>query len=163
MLDRSNQEPSGPSVSVTVATPRAIAAVRARLPIRRVPTMFSEYLNQVYAASRDGLIQLDGQNIFVYRSVTGAKDEADIEFGVGITAPFSPIGAVRYSELPVGEVATVTHWGNYAGLGEAHGAVLDWCRAHDRKPVGTRWEVYGHWTDDPARLRTDVYYLLQPR
>jgi len=152
----------GPPVSLKVATPRAIAAVRARLPIGRVPAMFAEYLNQVYAAASDGAIRLDGQNIFVYRDVMGTKDEADIEFGVGVNTPFSATGAVRYSELPVGEVATATHWGNYAGLGEAHHAVLAWCRAHDRKLVGPRWEVYGHWTDDPAQLRTDVYYLLQP-
>ena len=152
----------GPSVSLKIAAPRAIAAVRARLPIRRVPASFTEYLNQVYAAARDGAMQLDGQNIFVYRDVAGAKDEADIEFGVGVKAPFAPTGAVRYSELPVGEVATATHWGDYAGLGDAHHAVLSWCRAHDRKLVGPRWEVYGHWTDDPAQLRTDVYYLLQP-
>jgi len=23
------------------------------------------------------------------------------------------------------------------------------------------WEVYGHWHDDPSKLRTDVYYLVQ--
>ncbi len=24
----------------------------------------------------------------------------------------------------------------------------------------TSWEVYGHWSEDPAQLRTDVFYLL---
>jgi hypothetical protein len=23
------------------------------------------------------------------------------------------------------------------------------------------WEVYGDWDDDPARRRTDVYFLLE--
>jgi len=26
--------------------------------------------------------------------------------------------------------------------------------------AGPNWEIYGHWTDDPAQLRTDVFYLL---
>jgi hypothetical protein len=26
----------------------------------------------------------------------------------------------------------------------------------------TDWEVYGDWEDDPARRRTDVYFLLEP-
>jgi hypothetical protein len=30
--------------------------------------------------------------------------------------------------------------------------------------AGPNWEVYGHWTDewnsDPAKIRTDVFYLL---
>ena len=151
-----------PSVSLRQATPRAIAAVRVRLPIGRVPSTFAEYLDQVYAAGRGGAIQLDGQNIFVYRSGAGADTEVDVEFGVGVKSPFSPLGAVRYSELPVGDVATATHWGDYARLGEAHDAVIAWCRTHGRALTGTRWEVYGHWNDDPAQRRTDVYYLLAP-
>ena len=50
--------------------------------------------------------------------------------------------------------------GHYVRLGAAHEAVVEWCRTHDHRVSGTRWEVYGHWTDDPAKLRTDVYYLL---
>jgi hypothetical protein len=30
----------------------------------------------------------------------------------------------------------------------------------DVPPSGTNWEVYGDWDDDPARRRTDVYFLL---
>jgi hypothetical protein len=149
-----------PSVSLQYAAPRAIAAVRARLPAARISVSFASYLNQVYAAAREGAMHLDGQNIFVYRGGTNAGDEIDVEFGVGVTAPFSPVGAVTYSELPVGEVAGATHWGNYATLGAAHAAVIAWCRANKRELAGPRWEVYGHWNDDPAQLRADVYYLL---
>ena len=31
-------------------------------------------------------------------------------------------GPVRYTELPVGRVATATHWGDYGRLGETHAA-----------------------------------------
>jgi len=27
--------------------------------------------------------------------------------------------------------------------------------------AGVTWEVYGDWHDDPAQVRTDVYFLLQ--
>ena len=154
--------PESRVVSLRVATPRAIAAVRARLPLARVPAVFAEYLNQVYAAGRDGTALLDGQNIFVYRPIPGSSGEVDVEFGVGVKAPFSASGAVAYSELPTGAAATTTHWGDYARLGEAHAAVIAWCRAQQRDLAGPRWEIYGHWTDDPSRLRTDVYYLLAP-
>jgi effector-binding domain-containing protein len=150
------------SVSLQTSAPRALAAVRARVPAGRVGAVFADYLNQVYAASREAAVPLDGQNIFVYRNVEGRNDEIDVEFGVGVKAPFTPVGRVTYSLLPIGEVATTTHWGDYAGLGDAHHAVLDWCRTHNRTPTGTRWEIYGHWTNDPTRLRTDVYYLLEP-
>jgi len=146
-------------VRVETAEPRAIAAVRARLPIADVPRRFGEYLDQVYAASRGGAVRLDGQNIFVYHGAA-ADGATEVEFAVGATAPFAPVGPVRYSALPTGEVAATTHWGDYVGLGAAHGAVVAWCRAHGRELAGPRWEVYGHWSDDPAQRRTDVYYLL---
>ena len=152
--------PIDPAVSVQQAPVRGIAAVRARIPCSRVPAVFKTYLNQVYTAARNGAIPLDGQNIFVYRGGAWGED-ADVDFGVGVRYPFEPHGAVTYCELPTGDVAVATHWGDYAQLDTAHSAVLAWCRANDREPTGTRWEIYGHWTDDPAHRRTDVYYQLR--
>lgn len=148
------------TVSLQRAAPRTIAAVRARLAPSRIPSEFKRYLDQVYAARASG-IQLDGQNIFLYRDAVDQPGHLDIEFGVGITAPLVSVGEVRAVELPVGEVATTTHRGAYSGLGAAHAAVLAWCRAHSRAPAGPRWEVFGHWTDGELP-RADIYYLLRP-
>ena len=150
------------AVSVQQAAPRTVAAVHARLRIADVPGTFRRYLDQVYAAARTGAVQLDGQNVFLYRSVPDNPSEADVAFGVGVKTPFVAVGNVVPTSLPIGEVATTTHWGNYAGLGAAHHAVNDWCVEHGRRPAGARWEVYGHWTDDVTQLRTDVFYLLEP-
>jgi len=149
-------------VSLQMALPRTIAAVHARLPISAVPKMFRRYLDQVYAAARTGVIHLDGRNVFVYRDTPDQPSEADVAFGVGVTTPFVAVGNVEPTSLPVGEVAMTTHWGSYVKLGAAHHAVIEWCRRHGRRRVGTCWEVYGHWTEDETRLRTDVFYLLEP-
>jgi effector-binding domain-containing protein len=77
-----------------------------------------------------------------------------------VAAPFEAAGAVRYANLPAGRVATTTHWGDYGRLGEAHAAVIAWCRAHGHALAGPRWEVYGHVSPNDAQPRTDVYYLL---
>lgn len=154
---------NGYTVSIEQAARRTIAAVRAQLPAGAVPREFGRYLDQVYAAARSGAVKLDGQNIFVYRDAPAGPAEVDVEFGVGVTAPFAAAGAVEPTSLPVGEVATTAHRGSYAKLGAAHHAVIDWCREHGRRRAGPRWEVYGHWTEDESRLRTDVYYLLEPR
>jgi len=152
--------PSTHHVRLESAAPRGIAAVVARLPIAEVPARFGEFLGPVYAAGRGGALPLDGQNVFLYRGGRGGS-LAEVAFGVGVAAPFAPVGSVRYVALPTGAVATTTHWGAYAGLGAAHSAVVDWCRAHGHALSGTRWEVYGHWNDDdPATQRTDVYHLL---
>lgn len=149
------------AVSAQTVTPRTIAAVRARLRIRDVPSTFGKYLDQVYAAARTGAVRLDGQNVFVYRDAPDEPNEADVEFGVGVSAPFEQIGNVQPTQLPAGVVATTTHWGSYGRLGGAHDAVIAWCRAHGHHRAGPRWEVYGHWTDDESQLRTDVFYLLE--
>jgi effector-binding domain-containing protein len=87
-----------------------------------------------------------------------------VEVGVELQAPFSEQGEVVRSATPAGLVASTTHLGPYAGLGAAHDAVQQWCRANNHRLAGPSWEIYGHWEPewnaDPSRIRTDVYYLL---
>lgn len=147
------------AVSIETAQPRAIAAVRARLSVKRVPAEFATYLDQVYAAARRGEIHVDGQNVFVYHSAL-SEEVADIAFGVGVAAPFAALGTVEYVKVPSGEVAHTTHRGAYARLGDAHGAVIAWCKAHGHELTGTRWEVYAHQAPGPEQPQTDVYYQI---
>ena len=149
-------------VSRQIAAPRTIAAVHARVPIGTVSSTFRLFLDQVYAAARAGTVHLDGQNVFIYHGAPDRPNELDVAFGVGVRAPFVAVGAVQPTPLPVGEVATTTHRGSYAKLGTAHEAVVEWCRLHGRRRAGPSWEVYGHWTEDETRLRTDVFHLLEP-
>ncbi|MDB4890761.1 MAG: transcription activator effector binding protein [Gemmatimonadetes bacterium] len=146
-------------VTLEQASPRGMATVRARIPAAQVGARFRTYLDQVYAAGRAGTLQLDGQNIFVYRDVDGAPDQLDVEFGVGSAAPFVAVGNVVSGVTPSGEVVTTTHYGDYGALGNAHAALVAWCRAHDLPLAGPRWEVYGHWREG-AVPRTDIYYLV---
>ena len=146
-------------ISLQHVAPRPLAVVRESMAIREVPSRFRPLLDQVYAAKKSGAIALDGQNVFVYHA--GPSGIADVEFGVGTTSPFAPIGRVQYSETPAGDVATTTHWGDYAGLGAAHDAVVAWCRAERHALAGVSWEVYGHWSDDPSKRRVDIYQLLK--
>ena len=148
-------------VTLRQASPRGMATVRARVPASEVGARFRTYLDRVYAAGRSGALRLDGQNIFVYRDVQGAHDELDVEFGVGVTAPFAAVGDVVYSVTSAGTVATTTHWGDYGALGDAHAALVAWCRSRDIALAGPRWEVYGHWREG-AVPRTDIYYLVAP-
>jgi len=51
-----------------------------------------------------------------------------------------------------------------AGAVHPDGLTVDFCVGVTSPFVaaGQSWEVYGHWHADPAQLRTEVYYLLQP-
>jgi hypothetical protein len=143
-----------------IVVARPVAGVHVQIPRGRVAEEFGRHLDKVYAAARAGAVQLDGQNIFIYRAAV--EDQLIVEFCVGVTAPFAAVGAVVPLETPHGVAAMTTHFGDYARLGEANAAILAWCRTKDRLLAGPSWEVYGHWHADPAKLRTEIYYLLQP-
>jgi effector-binding domain-containing protein len=87
-----------------------------------------------------------------------------LEVGVEMVDPFVAHGEVVRSATPAGAVAWTTHFGPYAGLGAAHDAVRDWCRAGGHRLAGPCWEIYGHWLrewdDNPSLIRTDVFYQL---
>ena len=143
----------------TSVAPRRLAGVRARIPVGRASEYFRAALDQVYAAARTGAIALDGQNVFVYRP--HPDGDLTVEFCVGSLHAFDAIGAVEPIEMPTGSAATTIHWGDYGALNAAHRAVLAWCRENGRRLTGLSWEVYGHWNDDPARVRTDVYHAIE--
>jgi hypothetical protein len=105
--------------------------------------------DEIYAKPVTGA----GHNVLVYRPGT-------FEAGVLWESAAATPGHLRPKELPAGDCATAAYFGDYGGLGAAHEAVRELCRRLGRTPQGTSWEIYGHWSDDPAQRRTDVYYLL---
>jgi len=91
------------TVIESAVEPRLVAGVRARVARGRVGQEFSRFLDQVYAAGRAGSVQLDGQNVFIYRDCT--DDQLTVDFCVGATAPFEPVGAVLPLYTPGGLAA----------------------------------------------------------
>jgi effector-binding domain-containing protein len=87
--------------------------------------------------------------------------DGNIECGVEVVQPFAGDGRVFCSSTPAGMVATAAHLGPYDRLGEAHAALRTWCAEKGHALAGPFWELYGHWEDDPSKLRTDVFYLLR--
>src|SRR4029453_15211391 len=105
---------------------------------------------QIMGAGRHVALYLDGK--------------INLEVGVELETPFAGHGEVVGSATPAGAIPTLTHFGPYARRPEAQQAVRRWCANHGYQPAGPNWEIYGHWTDewnsDPAKIRTDVFYLL---
>jgi effector-binding domain-containing protein len=87
-------------------------------------------------------------------------DVPHVEVGLLADAPAARAGRVVASTLPGGTVATTTLRGGYDGLRAAHQAVRAWCAAQGHRLAGPRWEVYGHWHEDPARVETEIAWLL---
>jgi effector-binding domain-containing protein len=85
----------------------------------------------------------------------------EIEVGVEAFTDFTEKDGVQRSATPSGEVVTTAHYGDYAAMAPAYAALERWCSTAGRRS-GPTWEVYGDWDDDPAKVRTDIYFLLEP-
>ena len=58
------------------------------------------------------------------------------------------------------EAAVAVHVGSYDRMKETHDAIHSWRAANNRTFAGMSWEIYGDWSDDPAKLQTTIAYLL---
>lgn len=134
--------------------PQPIAVVRFRARRDELSTVIPAACGEVWNFIRAAKLDRPGRHVAVY-----LDGEINIECGAEVAGPFAGNGRVVYSTTPSGKVVTTTHIGPYARLGEAHMAVREWL-ADNNLPAGVNWEIYGHWTDDPTQLRTDVYYLI---
>ena len=138
---------------------RTLAAVRATTTQQRLGADIVRLLDLVWPVLREQGVRT-GHNVVVYY---GAESGAmTIDAGVEALADFTEHGEVRRVCTPPGEVATTAHYGEYSDLARAYAALEQWCADNGRRPAGVNWEVYGDWNDDPAKRRTDVYFLLKP-
>lgn len=141
-------------VTVTAASrPTAVIAATTTWP--EYPQLWRKLLDQVHANVRWGGAGRAGRNVMLYHDAV-----PNIEIGVELDQPAEIAAPVVRSTLPAGEVAMTVHYGPYELLGDTHDTIIDWCDEHGRHRAGPRWEIYGHWVDDPDLLETEVYYLL---
>jgi effector-binding domain-containing protein len=149
-------------VSLVTVEPRSTAAVAEVTTWERFPALWRELLDEVYAFVRGREDLATGSGDERWRNVMLYKDDTpEVEVGVLAAKRFEAHGRVIASELPGGEVVTAVHRGDYARLGATHDAARDFAAAHGRQLAGPRWEIYGHWREDPSELETEVFWLLR--
>lgn len=136
------------AVEVKEVTAQPIAALRGRATRANLPTRIRQLFDQFYA----GFKSKGGLNIVLY-SDSGVPGEFEIACGVQLEQEGN-------AATPAGTVATTVYMGPYDQMKSAHEAIHKWARENGRSLAGSSWEVYGHWSDDPAKLRTDIFYLL---
>ena len=143
-------------VTETNVVARPTAVIPATTTWQEFPSLWRELLDEVWACLRAGGIKSGCRNIMLY-----LDDVPRVEVGVELLVPCPLTGRVVASALPTGQVAMTVHHGSYSGLAAAHRAVTDWCAAQGKPKTGVRWEIYGPHNDDPAKVWTEVYYLLR--
>jgi len=138
------------SVTVLEIAPQFIAAAQGHAAANEVPATMLGLLSRGWDFVRKSGVKSDGINVAIYR---GDGD------GVAIAA--GPRVIEKFEGTPAGRAAAAIHLGPYEQLGRPHRAIREWCAANGHTLEGTSWEIYGHHEDDPAKRRTDVFYLLR--
>ena len=144
-------------VTVVDVAARQTVVIAAATNWRDFPTLWRQLSDEVWASLRAGGIDSGCRNVILYRDSTPA-----VEVGVLLDRPLALTGRVVASALPAGRVATTLHRGSFAELGAAHDALVAWCNERRYRLTGTRWEVYGPHSDDPAQQWTEISWLLSP-
>ena len=149
-------------VITKVVSAQTLAAVRRRVLSRDIGRTWKPALDLVWEFLRrhDGL-RAGGHNCFLYHHAAHRDAAMDIDFGVQVIRSFRGEGQVVCTQTPAGEVAMTTHVGSYDKLAAAHEAIHSWRAANGRAFGDCSWEIYGDWTDDTAKLETQVVYLLK--
>jgi effector-binding domain-containing protein len=136
-----------------------LAVVRRRAAPHELSRVVPEACGTVWGVLRSEGVAGAGRHVAVY-----LDGQINLEVGVELDAPFAGSGEVVGSATPAGTVAATTHLGPYGRLHEAHEAIRLWCANNGLTLAGPNWEVYGHWldewNDDPSKISTEVYYLL---
>jgi effector-binding domain-containing protein len=140
-------------VRVVDAAPQRIAAVRRSATRPELGKTIIGGFDVLWPFLRAAKVRT-GRNVVIYRDGL-----AQLEIGVEIFTDLAPADPVFMSSTPAGEAVTATHFGDYAQMHGAYQAIERWCASAGRK-LGPSWEVYGHWEEDPARRRTDIFFLL---
>ena len=140
------------------ADPRPLAAIRAATTRQQLGQNITRLLDLIWPVLREQHVRT-GHNVVIYHS--GAGGVLTVDVGVERFTDFDARGQIRCTLTPSGDVATTAHYGEYSAMAPAYAALEQWFRDTGRRPAGVSWEVYGDWDDDPAKRRTDVYFLLE--
>jgi effector-binding domain-containing protein len=143
-------------VHIQEAAAQLTGVIRCRASQPQLPQVVPGLCGEVWEFFRKSGLPRPGRHVALY-----LDKEMNIEVGVEVAQPFEGNGRVICSSTPAGKVATTAHFGPYNRLGGAYDAIKKWCSEKGYMLTGPAWEVYGHWDEDPAKLRTDVFWLLQ--
>ena len=99
-----------------------------------------------------------GHNFILYSDET--KEGGTLLVGVLDRQPGGADPDVKAVHVPGGRVITATHWGDYGQMRTTYDVLHAEVKAKGLKRIWKSLEVYGDWSDDPAKVRTDLYLYL---
>lgn len=99
-----------------------------------------------------------GHNFILYHG--GTASDLRMTIGVLDRAPGGGDPDVKAVHVPGGRVITAAHWGDYGQMHVTYDALHAEVRARGLKLAPLSLEIYGDWSDDPAKVRADLHLYL---
>jgi effector-binding domain-containing protein len=147
------------NITISNSEPTPTAVVRDHVEPKDLSKFVPAACGEVWSFIRSAGLPRPGRHVALY------LDKGLVEVGAEVSEIFVGNDRIHCSKLPAGRVATTTHFGPYARLGDAHSEIRRWCAEHGQPLSGICWEIYGHWDEswnaDPSKIRTDIFHLLQ--
>lgn len=147
-------------ITTTKVVARSIASIDVHATPEELDALIPGLLDEVWAHLKGVGLDRPAHNVVIYYD-----EEVHLEAGIEVPPDhegFEGQERIAVSATPAGLAARTVHVGPYEQLGEAHAALRRWCADKGYHTVGPVWEVYGNWNDDTSKLRTEVYYLIDP-
>jgi effector-binding domain-containing protein len=99
-----------------------------------------------------------GHNFILYSSWT--REGVTLLVGVLDRQPGGADADLKPAHIPGGRVITALHFGDYGQMGPVYDALYSAVKAKGLKQINRSLEIYGDWSDDPAKVRTDIYIYI---
>jgi effector-binding domain-containing protein len=147
---------------IATARPRLLAAVRRQATVATIGPFIRT--SGVWDRMKTRGIKSTGHNVVIYWAKPGeglgTPGGLPVDIGAEITEPFESDDALQCVSTPSGRFISVIHLGPVDQIAAAYDAIVSYCHAEGPKLAGPYWEFYGHWTDEPDKFETTVYWSL---
>jgi effector-binding domain-containing protein len=140
-------------------SPLLLALTQEELRRVQIPMRIRAMFDVVYTWLRDAPVRQAGHNYAFYDRCT--PETLRMRVGVPVSGPFVDTDLVQCVELAPGRAAHTVHVGPYAELNRTYAVLHGWCSQHALGLTGESWEVYGDWTEDPAKLETGLFLRVK--
>lgn len=111
-------------------------------------------MDRMWGQVRSRQLKNKGINIWVY------EEHEKLFTGVELEEPPPAEAVLEEKIIHLPRYAYYKHIGSYDKIGESVTAVQ---RELQQRGIKTRWpylEIYGHWTEDPSRLETELLWTI---
>ncbi len=142
--------------------PQPVLTIKASTTPAEVSSTLAEILPKVWGYLEKSELEMVGPPFTRYHHI--GEDRIELEGGIPVNRSLHNGEALNTEMLPAGDAVTTIHWGDYAGLGEAHAAIAKYLAENGKTVAGAPWEIY--WTDpgqvpDPKEWKTEIVYPVK--